>query len=115
MGDFDPATRTVAFRGRPVEMVELSLRDFRKLGDLIGGLSAPPEGGPAGVIVAFSDRLIDMAVLMCPSLTRDDALDAKPGELMALVAAGFQMNNITDALKKTLDGLTVQPPTTPEP
>ena len=110
------AERTVAFRGREVVLYEVSLRTIKKLAVVLrellpGGQAELGSGDPVQVANAITalvenapDKLAALVVLVAPTLTVDEVLDATARDVVAILVAAWELNNIMDLLKKVLPG-----------
>ena len=106
-------TQTVEWAGRQVVVKEMSTRQIMKMASVLEGVFADAEllpnltsgdteralKGLTKLIQTVPDKLAEI-VVAATDLTTDDVLDAPPRLLVELIKQIWELNNLTNLLKK---------------
>lgn len=90
----------VTFRGRQVEIVEVSMTQYDKLAVGVDALNAFAQAdldgtAPGSAVAKWRERaavFIETARMVCPSLTDQDIADASVRDLFRICVAGWKAN-----------------------
>lgn len=110
-----PKTKTIQFNGKDLTLKRLTMRQFMLLGEALESIMGQKDiaakmqsGKPADVIPAIL-TLIQVApgsiakiASIATGLTADEVLDSQPDEVIALLKAVWDFNDLIDLLKKNL-------------
>lgn len=128
MSDMEPKAKQLKLGDKEVTVQELSLRKYKELGEVLKGLGADDFKriaaafdseetdkimGAVGELLLIVPETLAKVIQMVTGVDQETIMDAPQSQVVEVLSAAWDLNNLGDMVKKKFRGLVSSRPKSP--